>query len=495
MGDDPPDKDSVTDQNIVAEDTTFCKRSCENNDSSARNPNKIQKTLFECGLWSCTFAKCTDEDNAEMLTCLKCKGKYHYRCTELPPYQIMQFISEGYTKYMCKSCIQVPDGLQKQCTIENDVVLENKSDPIKEKHDLCTQTTTTWETYERLTDKFDKLEDALHKKEEELQRVYVERNKYKHENMCLKQKIVTAEEHQVTLRKHIETKDGLLKNLKKVKENGNKGDENKILQQQILQLREQEVAMKKHLDKLQSKQNEEMSKLAESKSTNVSTDMTKLINERFDKIEKDIDQLVTQKILQHSPTAQVENLETKLDKVITNHQSYASKLSNKLEANNLASIMKETKNNDLIQEKQREMRSSNLVIYGIHEASEDETILKEQDESFISGFLGTIGVFSEPKQITRLGKLDESKRQRPMKIIMNSPKEKELVMSRLPNLQTADDIYRKCSVRDDYTYEERQLIKEWVKKAEEKNNNENRNTWKVRGTPKNGLRLVNTKRR
>jgi len=368
MGDDPPDKDSVTDQNIVAEDTTFCKRSCENNDSSARNPNKIQKTLFECGLWSCTFAKCTDEDNAEMLTCLKCKGKYHYRCTELPPYQIMQFISEGYTKYMCKSCIQVPDGLQKQCTIENDVVLENKSDPIKEKHDLCTQT-------------------------------------------C------------------------------------------------------------------------------------VSTDMTKLINERFDKIEKGIDQLVTQKILQHSPTAQVENLETKLDKVITNHQSYASKLSNKLEANNLASIMKETKNNDLIQEKQREMRSSNLVIYGIHEASEDETILKEQDESFISGFLGTIGVFSEPKQITRLGKLDESKRQRPMKIIMNSPKEKELVMSRLPNLQTADDIYRKCSVRDDYTYEERQLIKEWVKKAEEKNNNENTNTWKVRGTPKNGLRLVNTKRR
>ena len=77
---------------------------------------------------------------------------------------------------------------------------------------------------------------------------------------------------------------------------------------------------------------------------------------------------------------------------------------------------------------------------------------------------------------------------------MDSPKEKELVISRLPNLKTADDIYRTCSVRDDYTYEERQLIKDWVKKTEEKNNNENTNTWKVRGTPKNGLRLVNTKR-
>ena len=78
---------------------------------------------------------------------------------------------------------------------------------------------------------------------------------------------------------------------------------------------------------------------------------------------------------------------------------------------------------------------------------------------------------------------------------MESTSDKELVMSRLPNLKNAEERYRKCSVRDDYTFEERQLIKEWVKKADEKNNAENTNTWKVRGTPKNGLRLVNTKRR
>ena len=32
-------------------------------------------------------------------------------------------------------------------------------------------------------------------------------------------------------------------------------------------------------------------------------------------------------------------------------------------------------------------------------------------------------------------------------------------MSRLPNLRNAEDIYRKLSVRDDYTLEERELIK------------------------------------
>ena len=57
---------------------------------------------------------------------------------------------------------------------------------------------------------------------------------------------------------------------------------------------------------------------------------------------------------------------------------------------------------------------------------------------------------------------------RPVKLIMNSSEEKGKIMSRLPNLRNAEDIYRKLSVRDDYTLEERELIKEWVHKAEER---------------------------
>ena len=76
---------------------------------------------------------------------------------------------------------------------------------------------------------------------------------------------------------------------------------------------------------------------------------------------------------------------------------------------------------------------------------------------------------------------------------MNSSEEKAKIMSRHPNLRNAEDIYRK--LRDDYTSEDRELIKECVHKAEEKNKEKNPQQWKVRDHPKNGLRLVKIAKR
>merc|ERR1712096_137933 len=101
-----------------------------------------------------------------------------------------------------------------------------------------------------------------------------------------------------------------------------------------------------------------------------------------------------------------------------------------------------------------------------------------------NSFLDTIGVTSRPKQIIRLGK-SNGERKRPVKLIMNNSEDKDSVMSRLVNLKNAEEIYRNLSVRDDYTIEERELIKEWVKKAEQKNKEEDTQEWRVRGTPKN----------
>ena len=78
---------------------------------------------------------------------------------------------------------------------------------------------------------------------------------------------------------------------------------------------------------------------------------------------------------------------------------------------------------------------------------------------------------------------------------MNNAAEKESIMSRLVNLKNAEEIYRSLSVRDDYTVEERAQINEWVNRAEQKNQEENTRDWKVRGTPKNGLRLVKITKR
>ena len=79
---------------------------------------------------------------------------------------------------------------------------------------------------------------------------------------------------------------------------------------------------------------------------------------------------------------------------------------------------------------QRELRSTNLVIYGIMEEPEDQMELKRHDEQFITSFLDTIGLTLKPKQIIRLGKPNEDKK-RPIKLIMSNVAEKDSIVARL----------------------------------------------------------------
>ena len=98
--------------------------------------------------------------------------------------------------------------------------------------------------------------------------------------------------------------------------------------------------------------------------------------------------------------------------------------------------------------------------------------------------------------MTRLGKPEVNKK-RPLKIVMSSRNEKALVMANLQKLKGSEDQLGKLSVRDDYTIEERAEIKAWVDKAKAANeeNDNNELFWAVRGTPKNGMRLVKLTRR
>ena len=90
----------------------------------------------------------------------------------------------------------------------------------------------------------------------------------------------------------------------------------------------------------------------------------------------------------------------------------------------------------------------------------------------------------------RLG-MKHTVKSRPLKIIMKSVIEKNEVMSRLGRLKDAVAEFKKISITDDYTREEREEIKRWIMLAKEKNIKEETGyTWKVRGTPKEGLRLA-----
>ena len=72
-----------------------------------------------------------------------------------------------------------------------------------------------------------------------------------------------------------------------------------------------------------------------------------------------------------------------------------------------------------------------------------EVIPSDINKSFFSSFLEILGITSLPKEITRLGKPCNDKKQRPIKVKMTNAAEKDKVVSRLRNL--------KNSVRDDYT--------------------------------------------
>ena len=89
----------------------------------------------------------------------------------------------------------------------------------------------------------------------------------------------------------------------------------------------------------------------------------------------------------------------------------------------------------------------------------------------------------------RLGKRDKEPSRRPIKLILNSESDKERVMANLRNLKGREE-YKRISVKDDYTIQDRNLIKQWIDKANEANKKEPADAmyeWKVRGTPKNGM--------
>ena len=118
-----------------------------------------------------------------------------------------------------------------------------------------------------------------------------------------------------------------------------------------------------------------------------------------------------QKIAENTTVTQVEKIKANLNEAINNNNSYVNTLKKNLENNNLINIIKDTKNDGLIQEKECELLSANLIIYGINEATENEVLLKEHDDKFISLFLEICGITSLPKEITRLGKPGNDKKQ------------------------------------------------------------------------------------
>lgn len=60
----------------------------------------------------CTDKCCMDDEVEHTLNCAKCLRKVHYRCTQLPAYQIQAIITTRLNKYLCQNCIQPTNELK-----------------------------------------------------------------------------------------------------------------------------------------------------------------------------------------------------------------------------------------------------------------------------------------------------------------------------------------------------------------------------------------------
>ena len=134
-------------------------------------------------------------------------------------------------------------------------------------------------------------------------------------------------------------------------------------------------------------------------------------------------------------------------------------------------IMEETKNAELVEEKEKKLRSKNLIIHAVEESSSDnkDDAIKF-DDIYINNFIAALKVTSTVKSASRIG-LPTQDKNRPIEVVMNTEEERNRILSNLRNLKDFPE-YETISVTEDYTITERRMTKDWSDKTKEKNKNE-----------------------
>lgn len=152
-------------------------------------------------------------------------------------------------------------------------------------------------------------------------------------------------------------------------------------------------------------------------------------------------------------------------------------------------IMQEARNDEKVEKIEQEKRSQNFIIHGAEEIGNNNDEIKENDKQYIKDILKHLTVKSQASSITRIGKPNDRKK-RVLKIVMKSDGDKEKVMDNLRRLKGTEEEFGKISVTHDYTSTDREKIKEFTNRAKQKSEEDPSRVYKVRGDPKNGLRII-----
>ena len=143
----------------------------------------------------------------------------------------------------------------------------------------------------------------------------------------------------------------------------------------------------------------------------------------------------------------------------------------KAQRKSLKSVVKEQKEEDMREERDIESRKRNIIIHGIMELSHDTPEKdQEEDKSNIEMILADIDISDIKFSHHRIGikHPEEKVKQRPIKVTFESLNDKERIMKSLGKLKRYE-YYRRLSITDDFTINERKKIKEMNDKAKKMN--------------------------
>ena len=102
----------------------------------------------------------------------------------------------------------------------------------------------------------------------------------------------------------------------------------------------------------------------------------------------------------------------------------------------------------------------------------------------------------KPAELYRIGKRNPEKgtRSGPIKVVLAELSDKLQVMTNLKKLKLAPVHLKRVRITDDYSPEEREMIKIKIEEAKKLNDEDNSTFHMVKGNPKEGLRIIKVAR-
>ena len=218
-------------------------------------------------------------------------------------------------------------------------------------------------------------------------------------------------------------------------------------------------------------------------------------------IEKKIENLKTS--FEASLNSKIQELENIVNKRIVevneketknNKETQYSDVARKEITKNFREVLKQENSRVRNEEKSREITKCNLIIKNIYDPANEgktEEEIQVRDKRSIKELMKDLKLEDiEPLHIKRIGKppTPSNRHPRPIKIVLKNEKEKKDILKNVTLLKNTNDM---ICITEDFTWEERSIMKEWFRKANEKNEKEDNEDikWCVRGSPRTKLYL------